>query len=155
MRNRFRTNKRQNGYSSVEAVVSSIFIIVATIFSIDCWFMITAARITDAACRDAAHAAALTLDTGNSSSDTANAQIAAQVAVQTYAPYANNWITAPQITQVNFNSAATPPNVVVVTTTSVTPLIPCSWFASTKGILFTQQYSFPIIKSMAGVGTAN
>ena len=47
-------NKRKKGFGAVEAVVSSLFVVVAVIFSLDCWFMITAARVTDAACKDAA-----------------------------------------------------------------------------------------------------
>jgi len=148
-----RIDKRKSGLTSVEALTTSIFVVVAVIFSLDCWFMIHAARITDAACRDAAHAAALTVDTGVPSTDSNNAASAAQAAVQTYANCANSWMTAPQVT-VTYNSTGTPPSVTVVTTMFVTPLVPLNFLGSSlNGVNFSQQYSFPLIKSMSGVVT--
>jgi Flp pilus assembly protein TadG len=148
----FRVRKRRTGFTAVEAVVSSLFVIVAVIFSLDCWFMVTAARVTDSACKDAARAAAQTVDTGNVSVDSTNATNAAQAAVQPYAQYANSMMTAPMVS-VAYNSTANPPNVTVVTTMSVTPLVPLTVLGNTLGgVNFSQQYSFPLIKSMVGVG---
>jgi Flp pilus assembly protein TadG len=137
--------KRRKGFGALEAVTSSIFVIVAVILSLDCWFMITAARVTDAACRDAARAAA-------QAPDSSTANNAALAAVQPYVQYANSMMTAPSVS-VTYNDGANPPSVTVVTTMSVTPLVPLTCLGSSlSGVNFSQQYSFPLIKSMAGVG---
>lgn len=144
----------------MEAVTSSMFIIVAVVLSLDCWFMITAAHIVDAACRDAARAAASagdSIDTNNAStaSKTAIATSAAMAAVAPYSKYGNNMMTAPTVT-VTYNDAGNPPSVTVVATCSVTPLIPLSVLGSTfSGMNFSQQYSFPLIKTMSGVTAQN
>lgn len=152
MKSCLRVDKRKTGFTSVEAMTSSVFVVVAVIFSLDCWFMISAARITDAACRDAAHAASLTFDTGNATIDSSNATSAAVAAVQTYAQCANSWMTAPNV-NVTYNATATPPSVTVVTQMFVTPLVPLNFLGNTmNGVSFSQQYTFPLIKSMAGVG---
>src|ERR1700722_5271394 len=66
--------RNRAGFGMVEAFTSAIFIVVAVIVSLDCWFMIMAARINDSACRDAARAAA---QAGDSQTDASNAAMAA------------------------------------------------------------------------------
>lgn len=148
MKHRHNTKKRKQGFGALEAVTSSIFIIVAVILSLDCWFMITAARVTDAACRDAARAASQT-----TSSTAAND--AAMAAVQPYAQYASRMMTAPQVS-VNYNGSSTPPTVTVVTTVTVTPFVPLNFLNSTsEGFSFSQTYSFPVINSSVGVSATS
>ena len=138
----------QKGFGLVEAVTTSIFVVVAVVLSLDCWFMITAARVTDAACRDAARAAA-------QAGDATTANNAALAALQPYMGYGNSMMTAPTVT-VTYNDSATPPSVTVVTSMSVTPLIPLSVLGSSvNGMNFTQQYSFPIVRTMNGVTAQN
>jgi hypothetical protein len=143
-----RQKKLAHGFGLGEAVATACFVVAAVILSLDCWFMIMAARITDIACRDAARAAA-------QAGDSITANNAAMAAVQPYASYNNSMMTAPQVT-VTYNGGATPPSVTVVTTTAVTPFIPLTWLGNSfNGTIFTQQYTFPLIKSMNGVAAQN
>jgi Tfp pilus assembly protein PilV len=138
--------RNKQGFGLIEAVTTAVFVIVAVILSLDSWFMITAARVTDAACRDAARAAA-------QASDSLTATRAANAAIQPYAQYANSMMTAPEVT-VTYNDGATPPSVTVVTRMSVTPLIPLSCMGSTlNGMNFSQQYTFPLIKVMTNANS--
>src|SRR5271170_3739775 len=88
-----------NGFGLADAFASSIFVIVAVVVSLDCWFMIMAARINDSACRDASMAAS---QAGSSQSDASNAAIAAA------ASYANMgsafMVSPPTVTILAYNN---------------------------------------------------
>jgi len=140
------------GFGMVEAFTSAIFIVVSVIVSLDCWFMIMAARINDSACRDAARAAA---QAGVSSSDATNAAMAA---AQAYAYMGQAFMVAPPtITVTAYNNTGVSPSVTVQSTCTVRTLIPFAMLDSAinNNITFTDTKTYPIIPSTAGVQANN
>src|ERR1700722_20229155 len=116
--------RKKTGFGLVEAVTSAIFIIVAVIVSLDCWFMIMAARINDSACRDAARAAS---QAGSSSTDASNAAMSAAASYNNMG--AAFMISPPTVTVTaynNTNQAVTSPGGTIAPPLSVTVQSSCT-----------------------------
>jgi len=152
-------SRKARGFGLVEAFTSAIFIVVAVVVSLDCWFMIMAARINDSACRDAARAAS---QAGSSSSDASNAAIAAATSYGNMG--AAFMVSPPQVTVLAYNNTTsavtngnttTPPLSVTVTSTcTVRTLVPMS-FLSNNNITYTETKTYPIVPSTTGVQANN
>ena len=162
LRRRMAVRRKPTGFGLVEATTSAIFIVVAVIVSLDCWFMIMAARINDTACRDAARAAA---QAGDSQADATNAASAAAAA---YSQMGSAFMVAPPTisivaynnttqSQMTAGGAVSPPlSVIVQSTCTVKTLIPVSFFSdSANSVTFTDQKTYPIIPSTTGVQANN
>lgn len=147
------------GFGFAEIIASSFLIFIMLIFSLDAWFLITAAPMNDYACRDAARAAA-------QAGDATTAKNLAQAAIQSHATQASYFVTAPYLdlnsfvyndfgvstgnpTQPPANTAA---SVTVTTRCVVKPIIPLSFFGSIlfggeDTVQYAQTYTFPIVKT--------
>ena len=158
---RIAASRNANGFGLLEAFTSAIFIVVAVVVSLDCWFMIMAARINDSACRDAARAAS---QAGDSATD---ASSAAQAAAASYTSMGSAFmVSPPQITltaynnttqaQVVNNVSVPPLSVTVTSTCTVRTLLPIAFLNdSSNNITFTDQKTYPIIPTTTGVSANN
>jgi hypothetical protein len=151
-RSGFLRNRQRNsrGFSFAEIGASSVFIIFLVIVSLDMWFLLIAAPINDAACRDAARAAAQGADSTTAGNLAASAISARQ-------NQSSMFIQPPKIINFTYQDfqGNPPPNttpyVSVTTQSQVTPIIPLSVFGSMiiggQTINFTQTYTYPIVRT--------
>ena len=142
------------GFTFAEIGASSIFIIFMVIVGLDMWFLIIAAPINDASCRDAARAAA-------QGADSTTAGNLAASAIASRQNQCSMFIQAPKIVSFTFQDyggnppPATTPYVTVTTTSQVTPIIPLSVFGSMiiggQTVSFTQTYTYPLVRNKTPV----
>ncbi len=157
---RYPGDSMQAGFGFAEIIASSFLVFLMAIFSLDAWFIITAAPMNDYACRDAARAAA-------QAGDAQTAQNLANAAIQSHAAQASYFVTAPYLDPTGFSyndfgvSSGNPvppanPNtaasVTVTTRCSVKPIIPLSFLGTyllngQDTVQYSQTYTFPIIKT--------
>jgi hypothetical protein len=147
------------GFGFAEIMASSFLIFLMLIFSLDAWFLISAAPMNDYACRDAARAAA-------QAGDPATAQNLAIAAIRSHAKQASYFVSAPYLDLSAFSyndfgvstgNPTTPPantaaTVTVTTRCAVKPIIPLSFFGNMllggqDTVQYAQTYTFPIVKT--------
>ncbi len=146
MRNTMRSN---SGFTAIEIAISSFLIIVFGALIVDLTLLNFAVCTNDAACRDAARAAA-------STSNLAQAQLAAQAQLDIHATD-GSFISQPVLGSTfvyNDYSGSPPTNTspYVTVSTTITVRVPCpivffgAEFGKNGSLIFTRQYTFPIVK---------
>lgn len=142
---------RKRGHNIIELAMLSVLFVVFAIFALDIGFVIMGSQMNDAACRDAARAAAQ----GNSY---ANALNLARAALAGHRPD-GYFVTQPTLDTGAFQyedfSGSPPPDTspYVTVTTSTTVRIPApvffigASFGKDGTMRFSKTYTFPIVKT--------
>lgn len=143
--------RRSSAHSMIELAMLSVLFTVFAVFSVDIGFVIMGSQMNDAACRDAARAAAQ----GN---DYATALSLAQAALAAHRPD-GYFVTQPTIDTSGFEyedfSGSPPPDtspfVTVTTSTNVripAPIfLPGATFGPGGTMAFRKSLTFPIVKT--------
>lgn len=146
-----KTLPRTNGHSMIELAMLSVLFVVMAVFCLDIGFVIMGSQMNDAACRDAARAAAQ----GN---DYATSLRLAQAALASHRPD-GYFVTQPTLDTSGFEyedfSGSPPPDtspfVTVTTATNVRIPAPIFFmgasFAPDGTMAFRKTMTFPIVKT--------
>ena len=147
----FKTQRNLKGHNIIELAMLSVLFTVVAVFALDVGFVITGSQMNDAACRDAARAAAQ----GN---DYVTAMSLARAALSSHRSD-GYFVTQPTLDTTTFQyedfAGSPPPDtspfVTVTTTTNVRIPAPVLFMGAkfgTNGTLaFSKTFTFPIVKT--------